>query len=317
MLLQVGGATVLIDPVFGRTVGPAWAPAPVRLQGLPFEDVPALAAALSAAAAGPVTVAITHGHHDHADEGSVAALADALPDARWVVPLGLGAWLRRTAPGVPAAAITEMAWWSSVSLAGLPSPPLPRPPAESAATKGGAPPPSPPPSSPAPPPPRLTFVPAQHWSRRSLTDVCQSLWGGYVLSAPRITLHAVGDSGDCPVWAEIAAALGPIHGVAVPIGATHPRALMRAQHMDAAEAVAAAATLGAKVGVAVHWGTFVLTTEEVLDPLEALVAANARMPGGGVVRAASVGEPVEVVGEPLDAVAAGTKNGERDAAAVP
>lgn len=129
--------------------------------------------------------------------------------------------------------------------------------------------------------------------------MCHSLWGGYVLSAPdRVTLYAVGDSGDCPVWAEVAAAVGPIHGVAVPIGATHPRHLMRAQHMDAAEAVRLAAAVGAKVGVAVHWGTFVLTTEGVLDPLAALAAANAREPGGGVVRAVSVGEPVEVVGEP-------------------
>lgn len=156
-------------------------------------------------------------------------------------------------------------------------------------------------------------MPAQHWSRRSLTDVCQSLWGGYVLSAPRVTLYAVGDSGDCPVWAEVAAALGPIHGVAVPIGATHPRPLMRAQHMDAAEAVALAATVGAKVGVAVHWGTFVLTTEGVLQPLEALAAANARAPGGGVVLAASVGEPVEVVGEPPEGAAAKTEEEEAGA----
>ncbi len=28
---------------------------------------------------------------------------------------------------------------------------------------------------------RITFVPAQHWSQRGLTDRCHTLWGGYVV----------------------------------------------------------------------------------------------------------------------------------------
>src|SRR5690606_3142239 len=31
---------------------------------------------------------------------------------------------------------------------------------------------------------RFEFVPAHHWSRRTLTDTCRSLWGGWVLSGP-------------------------------------------------------------------------------------------------------------------------------------
>jgi len=146
--------------------------------------------------------------------------------------------------------------------------------------------------------------------------VCRSLWGGYLLAAPGITLYAVGDSGDCPVFPEVAAAAaaapaggGRVHGAAVPIGATHPRALMRAQHMDAAEAVAAVAAVGADVAVAVHWGTFVLTTEGVLEPVAALARANARVPGGGVLRAVPAGMPVGVVG---DGAGGGGSDDDRD-----
>ncbi|OSX81382.1 hypothetical protein BU14_0022s0102 [Porphyra umbilicalis] len=132
-------------------------------------------------------------------------------------------------------------------------------------------------------------------------------WGSVTLPAaggPAGAAAAAAAAAATAGWGDLAAAAaaapaggGRVHGAAVPIGATHPRALMRAQHMDAAEAVAAVAAVGADVAVAVHWGTFVLTTEGVLEPVAALARANARVPGGGVLRAVPVGMPVEVVGD--------------------
>jgi L-ascorbate metabolism protein UlaG (beta-lactamase superfamily) len=99
------------------------------------------------------------------------------------------------------------------------------------------------------------------------------LWGGWVVTGSdgRSVLHA-GDTGYGPFPARIGArqrALGHELAVAVlPVGAYAPRRLLREVHMDPAEAVRAAGDLGARRVVPVHWGTFVLSGEPVLEPLE-------------------------------------------------
>jgi len=56
----------------------------------------------------------------------------------------------------------------------------------------------------------------------------------------------------------------------LPIGAYAPRWFMRSQHMDPAEAVRAFSALGARRFVAMHWGTFKLTDEDLREPPELL-----------------------------------------------
>ena len=119
----------------------------------------------------------------------------------------------------------------------------------------------------------VEFVPAHHWSRRTLLDTCRRLWGGWVVTGAggRSVVHA-GDTGYGPFPARIAARhrdLGHDLAVAVlPIGAYAPRHLLRGVHMDPAEAVRAAGDLGARHVVPVHWGTFVLSGEPVTEPRE-------------------------------------------------
>ncbi|HVC10531.1 MAG TPA: MBL fold metallo-hydrolase, partial [Burkholderiales bacterium] len=49
-------------------------------------------------------------------------------------------------------------------------------------------------------------------------------------------------------------------------GAYAPRWFMRRQHMDPADAVRAFRALGAERFVAMHWGTFKLTDEDLREP---------------------------------------------------
>ena len=51
---------------------------------------------------------------------------------------------------------------------------------------------------------------------------------------------------------------------------------MAAQHMNPEEAVLAHLDLGARLSVAMHFGTFQLTDEAIDAPVEALAAARAR-----------------------------------------
>ncbi len=119
----------------------------------------------------------------------------------------------------------------------------------------------------------VEFVPAHHWSRRTLLDTCRRLWGGWVVTGShgRSVVHA-GDTGYGPFPARIGARhrdLGHDLAVAVlPVGAYAPRHLLRGVHMDPAEAVRAAGDLGARHVVPIHWGTFVLSGEPVTEPHE-------------------------------------------------
>lgn len=106
-LLQLGGLTLLLDPMFGR------APSPFPLIGgqryggkLPFdiEELPPIDA-----------VILSHDHYDHLDYGSIRKLRHKVK--RFFVPLGVGAHLVRW--GIARDRIIEADWWDELTYEGL------------------------------------------------------------------------------------------------------------------------------------------------------------------------------------------------------
>ena len=122
---------------------------------------------------------------------------------------------------------------------------------------------------------RITFVPAQHWSSRTLLDRNTTLWGGFVIEAGGLTVYFCGDAGYSPHFREIAARFPRIDAALLPIGAYEPRWFMTPQHMNPDEAVRAHRDLGARISVAMHFGTFRLTPEGIAEPVAALAQARA------------------------------------------
>jgi L-ascorbate metabolism protein UlaG (beta-lactamase superfamily) len=106
-LVELDGARVLFDPVWGERVSPSALAGPKRMHPnpVPLADLPVLDA-----------IVISHDHYDHLDLPSVRTLL-VTQRAPFVVPLGVGAHLDRW--GVPAARIIELDWSDSVELAGL------------------------------------------------------------------------------------------------------------------------------------------------------------------------------------------------------
>ena len=104
MLLEIDGARVLTDPVWGARASPFSFAGPKRFQPPPvgIGSLPPLDAVL-----------ISHDHYDHLDQPSVRALA-AL-DVPFVTSLGVGKHLQ--AWGVPAERIIELDWWEEARLA--------------------------------------------------------------------------------------------------------------------------------------------------------------------------------------------------------
>jgi L-ascorbate metabolism protein UlaG (beta-lactamase superfamily) len=113
-------------------------------------------------------------------------------------------------------------------------------------------------------------VPAQHFSARGPHDRNRALWGGFIIDAGATRLFFAGDSGYAGHFVEIRERCAPIDLALLPIGAYEPRWFMRDVHMNPAEAVQAHLDLGAARSVAMHFGTFQLTTEAISDPVDQL-----------------------------------------------
>lgn len=179
-------------------------------------------------------VLISHDHYDHLDLETVQKLSHRYPAARWFAPLRVGEWLARR--GVRD--ILEQDWEQTVEWKGA----------------------------------RITCIPAQHFSGRSITGRDETLWCGWVLHAAGHAVMFAGDTGLHPEFERVSRTYGPVSIAILPIGAYDPRWFMRPVHMDPDDAVSAyEAVRSVKpnhrcVFVPSHWGTFVLTDEPVDEP---------------------------------------------------
>ncbi|WP_328775620.1 MBL fold metallo-hydrolase [Streptomyces goshikiensis] len=183
-------------------------------------------------------VVISHNHYDHLDAPTLRRLPR---DTALFVPAGLGRWCRRRG----FTRVTELDWWESAELDGV----------------------------------RFAFVPAHHWSKRSLLDACRTLWGGWVLTDARGSgrqVYFAGDTGYGHWFGEIGRRHPGIDLALLPIGAYAPRWWLRDVHADPEEAVRACLDLGARRMAPMHWATFVLSAEPVMEPLRRVRAAWAR-----------------------------------------
>ncbi|MET9800611.1 MBL fold metallo-hydrolase [Streptomyces sp. NPDC006368] len=172
-------------------------------------------------------VVISHNHYDHLDAPTLKRLPPTTPV---FVPAGLGRWFRRRR----FTRVTELDWWEAAELRGV----------------------------------RFDFVPAHHWSKRTLTDTCRTLWGGWVLTDRHDhRVYFAGDTGYGHWFGEIGRRHPGIDLALLPIGAYAPRWWLRDVHIDPEEAVQAFQDLGAHTMVPMHWATFVLSSEPVLEPL--------------------------------------------------
>ncbi|MDB4915998.1 MAG: beta-lactamase [Gemmatimonadetes bacterium] len=226
ILIQLGALNIITDPVFSERAFPVQWMGPRRLMP-PAVDIGALP---------PLDVVLlSHSHYDHLDKPAVKRLAREHPQATWVVPLGLGAYVR--AWGVRN--IHELDWWQSATVKGL----------------------------------KVTGTLARHFSARRAGDRNRTLWCGYAFEAEGKRGYFVGDTAYHPEFGAVSAACGPFDLVMMPVGAYDPRWFMHVVHVDPDEAVQAFTDLVARhpkaplpLMLAIHWGTFRLTDEPMDEP---------------------------------------------------
>jgi L-ascorbate metabolism protein UlaG (beta-lactamase superfamily) len=183
-------------------------------------------------------VVISHNHYDHLDVDSVRRLAaQAGGGPRFYVPLGLKPWFR----GIGIEDVVELDWWESRVERGV----------------------------------TVHCVPVQHWSKRTLTDRDQTLWGGWVFEHPTQRAFFAGDTGYSADFADIGKRFGSFDFAVLPIGAYEPRWFMAPYHVNPEEAVRIRDDLHARLALGIHWGSFEFTDEPLDEPPRALERALA------------------------------------------
>ncbi|WP_106176976.1 MBL fold metallo-hydrolase [Prauserella shujinwangii] len=218
-LVELDGTRVLFDPVWSERVSPSQAVGPRRLHPVPHRltDLPRLDA-----------IAISHDHYDHLDMATVVRLTE-LQDAPFVVPLGVGAHLRRW--NVPENRIVELDWGGSVEVAGA----------------------------------RLVATPARHFSGRGFARN-NTLWLSWALLGDRHRVFYTGDSGYFDGYAAIGAEHGPFDATLVQVGAYF--AAWPDIHMTPEEGVAAHRDVRGGLLLPIHWATFNLAPHPWADPAD-------------------------------------------------
>lgn len=115
----------------------------------------------------------------------------------------------------------------------------------------------------------ISFVPAQHWTKRTLTDTNRSHWGGWVIEDRASTIYFAGDSGYFSGFKQIGARYN-IDYCLMPIGAYEPEWFMATQHVSPEDAIQAFLDTDSKTMIPMHYGAYMLaddTPKEALDRL--------------------------------------------------
>ncbi|RMZ77914.1 hypothetical protein DV738_g4122, partial [Chaetothyriales sp. CBS 135597] len=275
------GLRVLFDPVFEDRCSPLSFLGPKRFTPQPchIADIPIIDA-----------VVISHNHYDHLSLPTVTEIAQRHPRAHFFVPLGNKAWFTRN--GLQQC--TELDWWDDVEFTLTPQTPysdnVDSANISSSSNKTAS-------SSPDQPPitARISCLPCQHTSARTPFDKAQTLWSSWAVTSSDLSVYFAGDTGyrsvpedssgqddysdawahlpHCPAFAQVGEHRGPFDLGLIPIGAYSPRFIMSPMHANPRDAVEIFKDTRCKRALGMHWGTWVLTDEPVLEPPQLLKEA--------------------------------------------
>ena len=170
---------------------------------------------------------LTHNHYDHQDMSTIRRFP--YKDAKVLLPLKLGKYFKKYKD------VNEMDWYEEIKI----NDHL-----------------------------KITFLPAVHWSKRSLTDTNKTLWGNFLIQYKNIKILFACDTGYGNIYKEIGEKYGPIDITMINIGAYDFRPMFDKSiyHTTPEEALNVAQDLKSKKVLGMHWGTFVLSLEPIMEP---------------------------------------------------
>ena len=170
---------------------------------------------------------LTHNHYDHQDMSTIRKFP--YKDSKVLVPLKLGKYFKRYKD------INEMDWYDEIKI----NDDL-----------------------------KITFLPAVHWSKRSLTDTNKTLWGNFLIEYKDKKIFFACDTGYGKIYKDLGTKYGPIDLTIINIGAYDFRPMFEKSiyHTTPEEALEVSRDLQSLKVLGMHWGTFVLSLEPIMEP---------------------------------------------------
>jgi len=177
---------------------------------------------------------LTHNHYDHQDMMTIRRFP--FKKTKVITPLKLGKYFKRNGYSD----VNEMDWYEEIIINDKM---------------------------------KITFLPAVHWSKRSLTDTNKTLWGNFLIEYDGKKILFSCDTGVGNIYKEIGDKYGPIDINFINIGAYNfypmtPYKDKSAYHTNPEEALEISRDLKSKKVIGMHWGTFVLSLEPIMEPRE-------------------------------------------------
>jgi N-acyl-phosphatidylethanolamine-hydrolysing phospholipase D len=170
---------------------------------------------------------LTHNHYDHQDMSTIRNFP--YKNAKVLVPLNLGKYFKNYED------VNEMDWYDHKNInSDL----------------------------------KITLLPAVHWSKRSLTDTNKTLWGNFLIEYKNRKILFACDTGYGNIYKELGEKYGPIDLTMINIGAYNFKPMFdkTIYHTTPEEALNVAKDLKSKKVLGMHWGTFVLSLEPIMEP---------------------------------------------------
>jgi len=171
---------------------------------------------------------LTHNHYDHLDYSTVKDFPHK--KSKVLVPLKLSKYFTRNG----FKDVNELDWYDDIKVNDL----------------------------------KITFLPAVHWSKRTLTDTNKTLWGNFLIEYKDKKVLFACDTGYGNIYKELGEKYGPIDLTFINIGAYdfRPMFVKSVYHTNPEEALNIAQDLKSKKVIGMHCGTVVLSLEPIMEP---------------------------------------------------
>jgi N-acyl-phosphatidylethanolamine-hydrolysing phospholipase D len=172
---------------------------------------------------------LTHNHYDHLDTSTIKRFP--FKDTKVLLPLKLGKYFTKHR----FKDVNEMDWYDEIQV----NDDL-----------------------------KVTLLPAVHWSKRSLTDTNKTLWGNFLIEYKGKKILFACDTGYGNIYKDLGEKYGPIDITMINIGAYNFKPMFDKSiyHTTPEEALNVAQDLKSKKVIGMHWGTFVLSLEPIMEP---------------------------------------------------